>query len=318
MVIRAVPPEGFIEEKVPEPKCRFAVEFLSQFPMPTLPKLVRGFIGHDYIMLVYGGWGAGKSFFVIDLVCSIAFGDLWRGRQCDPGLAVYIAGEAPTSIRNRIRAWCLRRGKLGQGKPEPPIGVIGCAPDLLNGDDDLSELIEQIEVCQKATGLPIRCIAVDTVHSCAPGSKEDAGDMGAVLARARRLSDRFGCPVVLVHHSGKDPGRGARGSVSIEATPDVIVEVTEDGEVRTPICRKVRDGELLELEPFVIEKVTFGLGTGDEVRIGVHELTEPKANPNDPRKAKAQKMRRDGDSFGAIAKALSVSKSTAVFWCKGA
>jgi hypothetical protein len=316
MVIRAVPPEGFIEEKVPEPKRRFAIEFLSQWAMPEVPKLVRGFIGHLHLVLVYGGWSAGKSFFVVDLCCCIAYGDQWRGRQCDPGLAIYIAGEAPQSIRNRIRAWCLRRRKLTKDAPEPPVGVIGCAPDLLNGDGDLTELIQEIEATSKATGLPIRAIAIDTVHSCAPGSREDAGDMGAVLANTRKLIEHFGCAVVLVHHSGKDPTKGARGSVSAEAAADVIVEVKDDGEQRSPIVRKVRDSELPELEPFVIESVIFQRDTPEAVRVGVHELTEPKDDPNDPRRAKANEMRKGGASYEDIAKTLGVGKTTAFRWCR--
>jgi hypothetical protein len=308
------------EKKKPlESASRFTIETLSQFARPELPKLVLGFIAHDQLVLVYGGWSAGKSFFVIDLLSCIAFGDLWRGRQCDPGLAIYIAGEAPQSIKNRIRAWCLGRGKMGKGKPEPPIGVIGCAPDLLNGDDDLAELIEQIEAKREATELPIRVIAIDTVHSCAPGSKEDAADFGTVLAKARRLSQHFGCAVVLVHHAGKDSSRGARGSVSIEAAADVIIEVTDDGDdnVRTPIVRKMRDGELPELEPFVIDKVMFNQDTPYPVSVGVHELTEPPApSEDDIRRAKAREMRKDGKSYGDIAKALHASKSTVERWCK--
>jgi hypothetical protein len=296
---------------------RFAVSTLSQWAMPEPPKLVRGFLGHDYLALVYGDWSTGKSFFVIDLLCSIAYGDLWRGRACDLGLAVYIAGEAPSSIKNRIRAWCLRQGKLTKNAPEPPIGVISCAPDLLNSDDDLGELIEDIEAYSKATGQPVRIIAIDTVHACAPGSKEDASDTGIVLAKARRLLARFQCAVVLVHHSGKDPGRGARGSGSIEAGPEVSVEIVENGGVRTPISRKMRDGELPELEPFTIGSVVFQQGTDDEVSVGVHELTAPEDDPNDLRRAKARKMRKDGNSLRTIARALGASKSSVERWCGG-
>jgi putative DNA primase/helicase len=315
-MIRAVPPEGFIEEEVQEPERRFQVRTLSKFRQPEIPKLVRGFIGLGFLMLVYGGWGAGKSFFVIDLLCCIAFGDLWRGRKVERGAVVYLAGEAPGSIESRIRAWLLRRGKLTMDASEPPIGVIGTAPDLLNGDGDMAELAEEIEAFRKSVKLPIRLIVFDTLHACAPGSKEDAGDTGAVLSRVRPLIERFECAAIVVHHAGKDSSRGARGSNSIEAAADVIVEVVEDGGSRSPIVRKVRDGEAPELEPFLIDSVVLAQDEGEPVRIGVHELTEPKADEDDPRKSKAREMREGGASYEAIAKALGLSKNAVWKWFK--
>jgi hypothetical protein len=297
---------------------RFKVRTPSQFRKPEIPKLVRGFLGLGFLTLVYGGWGAGKSFFVIDLACCIAFGDPWRGRKVEPGAVVYLAGEAPTSIENRIRAWLLRRGKLTAGAPEPPIGIIGTAPDFLNGDADMAEMVEAMEAFRDSAALPIRLIAIDTLHACAPGSKEDAGDTGVVLARIRPLMERFNCAIVVVHHAGKDAARGARGSNSIEAAADVIVEVTEDGQARTPIVRKMRDGDLPELEPFVIDSVTLAHDDGEPIRVGIHELTEPKVDPADPRRDKAREMRKGGASLDAIAKTLGASKTTVHRWCREA
>ncbi len=308
---------ALVEE--PEPGAgepRFRVRGLSQFRQPETPKLVRGLVEHGSLILVYGGWGAGKSFFVIDLLCSIAFGDLWRGRQCDAGLGIYIAGEAAGSIQNRVRAWLLRRGKMTKGAPEPPIGVVGCAPDLLNGGSDLAELCGEIDAYRAAARLPVRAIAIDTVHSAAPGSREDAGDFGAVLANVKALARRFECAVILVHHSGKDAARGARGSNSLEAAADVIVEVVDD-EVRTPVVRKVRDGEAPTLEPFVIHSVTFNQDTPDPVHVGVHELTEPPTvKDEDGKKAQARKLRASGMSCQAVGNRLGVAKGTVSKWCK--
>jgi hypothetical protein len=295
---------------------RFRYEAPDLFPKPGLPKLVRGMIAHTDLVLVYGGWGSGKSFFVIDLACCLASGDFWRGRACDAGLVAYVAGEAPGSIKSRILAWLMRRGKVRKGEPLPPIGVIGASPDLLNGAADLEEFARELEAAQETHGTPLRAIVFDTVHACAPGCKEDAADFGAILSKVRPLIARFNCAVILVHHAGKDPGRGARGSVSLEAAADVIVEVAEDGGIRTPAVRKLRDGALPELEPFTVDTVLFGQGTEDEVRVGVHELIAPPEDPGDPRKAKAKAMRKEGIQFAMIAKCFGVSISTAERWCK--
>ena len=56
--------------------------------------------------------------------------------------------------------------------------------------------------------------------------------------------------------------------------------------------------------------------SGEPVRIGVHELTEPAGGTRDGQKAKARKMHKAGESFDTIGKTLGVSKGTAWNWCK--
>ncbi len=55
---------------------------------------------------------------------------------------------------------------------------------------------------------------------------------------------------------------------------------------------------------------------GEPIQFGVHCLTEPKVDPGDPRKPKAQGMRKEGASYDAIAKALGISKGCAWKWCQ--
>jgi hypothetical protein len=295
---------------------RFKVRGLSQFRQPQVPALVRGLIGLEDLILVYGAWSSGKSFFALDMLSCIAFGDMWRGRKCEAGLGIYVAGEAAVSIESRCRAWLLRRGKLTKGAAEPPIGVVGCAPNLLNGGAEVADLCSEIDAFRVAYGLPIRIIVIDTVHSAAPGSREDAGDFGAVLANVKVLSQHFQCAIALIHHSGKDSSRGARGSNSLEAAADVIIEVVEDKGVRTPIVRKLRDGDLPELEPFTIDSVVFEQESGP-VRVGVHELTEPPpARDDDDKKALARELRASGMTCQAVANRLGVTKGTVSKWCR--
>lgn len=156
------------------------------------------------------------------------------------------------------------------------------------------------------------------MHACAPGSREDAGDTGIVLAKLRQLSSRFGCAVLVVHHAGKDARRDARGSSSLEAAADVIIEVVAGKGVRTPMVRETRDGEPPGLQPFRIEGVALGRDaeTGDPIRAGVHVLAEAAVDRREPLRAEAISMRVNAASFGEIARKLKIAKSTAEAWCK--
>src|SRR4051794_458426 len=40
---------------------RFAVRTLGQFRKPEIPKLIWRLAGHRQLLLIYGGWGSGKS-----------------------------------------------------------------------------------------------------------------------------------------------------------------------------------------------------------------------------------------------------------------
>jgi hypothetical protein len=299
---------------LPRPR-RFKPLLLSDWARPEVPKLVRGFIRETDIVLIYGGWSSGKSFLTIDLGGCIACALPWRGMEVLQGLVGYVAGEAGASIQARARAWMLRNGQVGKDKQDPDFVIFPSAPDLLNGKEDIEELEAELDALV-AERSPLRALIFDTLHACAPGSREDTGDVGRVMVNVRRLRERFHCAIFIVHHAGKDASRGARGSNSLEAAADVIMEVVEHAaDIREPIVRKLRDGETPVLQAFDIDNVVFGQGTLDQVKVGVHRLTNKLPPINQDKVALAKKLQAEGLSLSAIAGKLSVSKSTAGRWC---
>jgi predicted ATP-dependent serine protease len=293
---------------------RFRPLLASQLPKPTTPRLVHKLLGEGSLNLLYGDWGSGKSFVGVDLACHVAAGESWRGRPVSRGAVVYIAGEAAPSIGRRVSAWLLRHGY--RNRAEPPIGVAQAAPNLLEpGQEELAEAIVEAAAFAKHHGEPLRLVVIDTLHAAAPGCEESARDFGRILAAVREIVNKTGAAVLLVHHSGKDSSRGARGSNSLEAGCDVVLEVREEETSRSILVRKVRDGEPPELEPFVIDPVTLGHEEGEPVVAGVAVAVEPRTpSANDPRREEARKRRAAGDSFRTIAQALGVGKATVHRW----
>ena len=260
---------------------------------------------------MYGDWGSGKSFLAVDLACHVAAGRPWRGRAVLQGAVVYLAAEAGRSVGNRVLAWCLRHGV-----PALPLGIVDASPDLLSGDG-LEEAIAEAKSFATRFALPLRLVVVDTVHAAAPASEENARDTGRISATVRRVMAETGAAVLLVHHSGKSAERGARGSNSLEAGVDLVLEVREETTCRAVLVRKMRDGEAPELEPFAIDDVTLGHEEdGEPVTAGVAIAVEPQAGsperPTPRRGSQASSSRRL--SSGVIGRHLGVGVATVHRW----
>jgi hypothetical protein len=71
---------------------------------------------------------------------------------------------------------------------------------------------------------------------------ENSGEMNVALAACRRIFNETGTSVVLVHHSGKDDAKGARGWSGIRAAVQAELRVEMDGDRRRVTITKQRDG----------------------------------------------------------------------------
>jgi phage/plasmid primase-like uncharacterized protein len=77
----------------------------SEAPAPLRWQIKR-WIQAEALIMVHGPSGGGKTFLVLDWVCSMA-GQLpeWFGHKIHPGAVVYLAGEGHHGLRGRVAAW---------------------------------------------------------------------------------------------------------------------------------------------------------------------------------------------------------------------
>lgn len=61
--------------------------------------------------------------------------------------------------------------------------------------------------------------------SAAEGDESSARDMGRFVTRCGELERRFDCLVAVVHHMGKNPAAGGRGSNALNGAADVTLTV---------------------------------------------------------------------------------------------
>ena len=234
---------------------RFAVVSDSQFvDRNPLAWHIKGVLPKAELIVIYGQSGSGKSFLVFDMVAAIATGIPWQERKTTKGQVVLVLAEGATGFRNRLRAYA----KMHDGSL-PGLRIIADAPNLLAEKDDML-LAQRIK---ESGGADL--IVVDTLAASSAGADENAAkDMGVVIEHCKRLHNATGATVLLVHHSGKDQSKGARGWSGLRAASDAEIEVTRVGEDRVATVTKMKDGEDGAKFAFKLVPVEVGVDSDKE------------------------------------------------------
>jgi putative DNA primase/helicase len=198
--------------------------------------------------VVFGPSGSGKSFLVLDMLQSLAFGHEWFGRRVKPCSVTYIALEGEAGLAGRVEAY-----RVQHGSSSPNIRYM-VQPFRLLDADDINELVQAIQAA--GTG---DVVVLDTLSRATPGSDEnDSKAMGQIVASAKMLQDLIGGLVLLIHHTGKDASRGMRGHSSLHAALDCAIEVKRTGDNREWVLAKSKDGEDGASHSFKLEVVSMG------------------------------------------------------------
>lgn len=217
--------------------------------------------------MVFGESGSGKSFAMLDMAVAIARGEAWRDHKTNSARVGYIAAESAGGMRKRIQAYAqyhqIEMGGL-------PLYVMGEAPNLAT-DESVAWIIQAAEACG---GLDL--MIIDTLAAVTPGVNENSSeDMGAVVWRCQKIHEATGAMVVLVHHSGKDASRGARGWSGLRGAMDMELEVSRDGDLRQIRVSKLKD-DVTEGE-FLFRLQTLCVGFDEDAE----EITSCVALPTD-------------------------------------
>lgn len=235
---------------------RLNLEWFSGLDEVKLPaQIVRGLLPEGALAVVYGESNSGKTFFTLDLCLAIAAGSAWCGRRTRRGLALYAAGEGAASLRARVAAYRKAHPEVSGGIP---FAIVGEAVNFL---DPLSidQLIATVRAAEQEAGEKAAVIVVDTfARSMSGGDENSTQDVGAVIAGADRLRTETGAAVAFIHHAGKDPTRGARGSSALRAAVDTEIFIEGTAGARVATVTKQRDLEAGARLAFTLEAVEVG------------------------------------------------------------
>lgn len=256
----------------PVKRAKFGVQSLAEFAQARTPGwIIKGVLPRASLAVLFGASASGKSFLVLDMVAAICRGVDWRGARTAKGRAVVICAEGANGFRNRLAAYA-RHHDIDLADLD--LGVIPDAPNFMDKVD-----VKALALSLKAFG-KFDVLVVDTYARVMPGGNEnDSKDTGAVVAHCELLHRITGALVLLVHHSGKDATKGARGSGALRAAADCELEVERTNKYRAVTVTKMKDGEDGTEYRFRLNDVVLGWDDdGDDITSCVVEHIAPEEN----------------------------------------
>jgi putative DNA primase/helicase len=243
-------------------------------------ELVEGLMTIGSAVVVYGDSNSGKTFWALSVATAIATGADCYGRKTDPGLVVYLASEAPSSIRSRMQAIKKYHKCNLENLMMVPVPM-----NFYSGDQDAHDVIELVRAVEQIKGQPVRLIIGDTLARMSAGANENSGeDMGPVMARFDQVATATKAALMIIHHNGKDAAKGARGWSGIRAHIDTEIEVVEKDGIRSATVTKQRElpskGDTIYFKLDVVQMGTTKFGSPATTCVAIEDVESSTNKPH--------------------------------------
>lgn len=236
----------------------FSFAALDEISDEVRAQIVQNVFEAGSVAVIAGRENTGKTFFAVNLGAHVAAGELWFGCKVAGGPVIYVAAEAPGSVRTRARL----AASQGFAHRRLPFYVVSCAPGLgseIDSIGDTQRLIATIRAIASLEGIEVRLVIIDTVASVLADGEENADGMLRLAAAAKLVAAETGVTVVLIHHPNKSDPTSLRGHSSLAAAVDTIVTIAtdENTSIRTATLIKSRDSAAGRQFFFKLEAVTL-------------------------------------------------------------
>jgi hypothetical protein len=206
----------------------------------------------DHLYVTAGFVLTHNTFVALDLAYAVAAGTPWMGCNVYPGPVLYLPYEGRGGMINRAKAL---RQRYGGDAPALYFGQANFNIREKAGRQALGALIAQLPA------KPV-LIVFDTFAKALMGDENSAKDVGDFNSAIEALIESTKACVLIVHHSGKDKAKGARGSSALLGAIDTEIEI-DGGRV---VSRKQRDLEIGEAIGFkLVPLVVAQDQDGDDV-----------------------------------------------------
>jgi hypothetical protein len=181
----------------------------------------------------------------------------WFSKPVAYGGVVYIAGEGVGGLKHRVKAM-LQSYEI---QSLVPFWIVPRAVNFRVAADvaSLVTAIKERIAISDFPDVPVTLAIVDTLARAMPGADENsAQDVGVVIAACDWLKEELNCAVAIVHHEGKDEGRGARGTSALRGAWDAAFRITKTNSQITMEVVDQKDAESGEKLTFDLREVAVG------------------------------------------------------------
>lgn len=203
--------------------------------------------------VIVGDSQSGKTFCALDLAACIATGRDFMRLPTKKGAVLYLAAEGGSGLVKRVTALITRY-------PDLPVSDLKFWRLPVELSNTKASIVGRARQLVKEVGL----IVIDTLSQTfqIDGDENSSADMTEYVKAASYIAQELGCPVLIVHHCGKDSTRGARGASSLRCNVDTMIMVSNKDGHRTASTdpskgAKQRDGEPIEF-CFSLRQVSVG------------------------------------------------------------
>lgn len=264
---KSVTPATFEEDVEDEPTVTRTLPYVQASNLPGWepPKeLIEGMLIEGGMTVIYGDSNTGKSFLTLDMAAHVTLGRDWFGRRVKQGAVVYLAAESPRSIIDRSRALA---DKLDASLDQ--LFITNCPIDLYDPNGDGLAVVNTIDQIEQQHGVKVCMVVADTLARIMGAGDENATkDMGVVVKNVDVIRAATNTQFVLIHHTGKDASKGARGSSALRAATDTEIEVSDPGNQAPKQFKVTKQRDLEgkgEVYGFILNSVRLGMGVFDNV-----------------------------------------------------
>lgn len=214
--------------------------------------LIEDLIPSNSVGMIYGASGSGKSHIILSMAAMIANGLPWFNKDTKQENVLVMAGEGLSGLSRRLRAIEKEHDlKIEQDRLHISSRAIGLDTD--NGYKLVTQAIEDLAT-------PPQVIFIDTLSRHLMESGENSNDdMARFINRLDEIRLKYGCTIILVHHTGKSANNGARGASALKANVDFSFEVAGQDKKCSFSCDKMKDADdAVPVKHFEIKAVDLG------------------------------------------------------------
>lgn len=252
-------------------------EDFMQFQFAPKNFLIDGMINEGDSVLLIGGPKAGKSLFVKQMICSLTSGHpfLEKFEVLKPSTVLYVQleGEA-LDTQSRFQKMS-KKVEMDASR----LTIYYSDPMRLESEEGYLDLVKEVDVA----GLQFDVIIIDGLYLSFNGSLSDDECVRKVLGNFRRMKQRYGATMIVVHHTHKtrfnqdgellvEGDEAVFGSQFLRAWPDHLMMIAHEkkSDLRHLTCVTQRSGAIeKDLKMRLVQPDPLYFETLDEVPAGI-------------------------------------------------